>query len=189
MSSDVVSVAINDKNKPTNIPDYEEIIAQAHALRPSQETAINISGARVPLNKKCATDVDAIWVKYGGSTTISEARTQQFVKQYLKSNNITTVRAPHVYLAFRYGHQDYIVSEYIDGRLCNKADVPQVAAAIQDLIAIQSPTTTPGPVGGGLIEHPFFVERESNIWYESVDELQAHINGVSATLFLLFSPQ
>ena len=92
------------------------------------------------------------------------------------------MRAPRVYLAFTWGDFGYIVSEYIDGQMCGKSDIPLVAAAVQSLITIPSPSSIPGPVGGGLIEHPFFIERTSSIPYESVKELQDHINGVSVPL-------
>ena len=75
--------------------------------------------------------------------------------------------------------------EYIDGQICGASDFALVAAAVQSLIAIPSPTSAPGPVGGGLIEHPFFIERKSSIWYESVKELGDHINGVSNIYSLL----
>ena len=77
--------------------------------------------------------------------------------------------------------------EYIDGQICGDSDVALVAAAVQSLITIPSPTSAPGPVGGGVIEHPFFIERTSSIWYESFEELENHINGVSVPLCLALS--
>ena len=38
-----------------------------------------------------------------------------------------------------------------------------------------------------MIEHPFFIDRTSSIWYESVEELENHINGVSVPLCLTLS--
>ena len=108
---------------------------------------------------------------------------QLFVAKYLESNNIATVRTPRVYLAFTWGRSGFIVTEYIDGQICGDSDIPLIAAAVQDLIIIQSPSQIPGHVGGGLIEHPFFVYRMSSVWYDSVEELQAHINGVSVPFF------
>jgi hypothetical protein len=182
-----VNVFINDENKPANIPSYETIIKQCFDLRPGQVTAINISGVRITLDKRSDTEVSDIWVKFGSDITMGEAKTQRFVAQYLESNNIAAVRAPHVYLAFTWGRFGFIVTEYIDGQICGDSDIPLVAAAVQYLITIPSPSPTPGPVGGGLIEHPFFVYRTSSIWYNSVGELQAHINGVSVPLCLALS--
>ena len=74
--------------------------------------------------------------------------------------------------------------------MCDESDIPRVAAAVQYLISIPSPSSTPGPVGGGPIEHPFFIDRTSSIWYESVEELQNHVNVVSVPPCLaLTAPQ
>ena len=116
---------------------------------------------------------------FRSNVTMSEAMTQRFVAQYLQADNNHDVRAPRVYLAFTWGDFGYIVSEFIDGRMCDSSDTALVAAAVQALIAIPSPSSRPGPVGGGLIEHPFFVDRTSSIQYESVEELEDHVNGVS----------
>ncbi|TCD64796.1 hypothetical protein EIP91_003608 [Steccherinum ochraceum] len=178
--SSTVKVFINDEDKPTNIPNFETIITQGHELRSRQCTSINISGVRMTLDKKSDNEVSDIWVKFGGDITMAEAETQRFVAQYLEANSISPVRAPRVYLAFTWGHSGYIVSEYIDGQMCGDTDIPLVATAVQSLIAIPSLGSTPGPVGGGLIEHLFFVERASPIRYESVKELQDHMNGVGA---------
>jgi len=180
----VVNVFINDKNKPANIPNYETIITQCFDLGPRQATDINISGVRITLDKRSDNEISDIWVKYGGRITMAEAETQRFVAQYLEDNDIPTVRAPRVYLAFTWSDFGFIVSEYINGQMCGKSDIPLVAAAVQSLITIPSSSSIPGPIGGGLIEHPFLVERTSSTRYESVKELQDHINGVSVPLVL-----
>ncbi|KDR86123.1 hypothetical protein GALMADRAFT_54091, partial [Galerina marginata CBS 339.88] len=158
------------------------IIKQCYDLGPSQTTPTNVSGVRLTLAKKSENDATHVWVKYGGNIRMGEARTQSYVAQYLddKADSESAVRAPQVYLAFTWGDWGYIVMEYIDGQICGHSDIARVAAAVQTLIAIPNPSSTsaPGPVGGGEIEHPFFVERTSNIWYESVEELEGHINGI-----------
>ncbi|KAJ7238751.1 hypothetical protein B0H12DRAFT_1326784 [Mycena haematopus] len=177
-----VKVVISAENKPENLPSFEEIIKQCFVQGPLQSTAINISGVRLTpsLVKRSNNDNDAtyVWVKYGQTIRMGEAKTQNFVAQHLANTADAAVRAPQVYLAFTWDFFGYIVMEYIDGQMCGNADVPRVAAAIQSLIAIPSPASTPGPVGGGVFEHPFFVERTSSIWYESAQELEDHINGV-----------
>lgn len=116
---------------------------------------------------------------------MGEAKTRGFVAESLNKKADSVVCAPQVYLAFTWGHFGYIIMEYIDGQICDNssADADLVAATVQSLITISSPTSTPGPVGGGVIEHPFFIERTSSIWYESVGELEDHINGVSVPTF------
>lgn len=118
---------------------------------------------------------------------MAEARTQSYVVQYLQDSNNTAVRAPRVYLAFTWSGFGFIVSEYIDGQICDNSDIALVAAAVQALINIPSTDSKPGPVGGGLIEHPFFFNRQSSIEYESVEELEDHINGVSVPFCLVSS--
>ncbi|KAH8826249.1 hypothetical protein DL96DRAFT_1277368 [Flagelloscypha sp. PMI_526] len=171
-------IFIDDENKPTNIPSYETIILQSFKLRPQQATAVNTSGVRIALNKSSDLDVSNIWVKFGGHISMSEAKTQRFVSQHLQDNNISAVRVPHVYLAWTWGSFGYIVMEYIDGQMCNNSDIALAAPAVQALIDIPSPSLTPGPVGGGVIEHPFFLDRTSSIWCESVEEIEDHVNGI-----------
>jgi len=179
--SSTVSVYINDKGKPTNIPNYKSIIKQSFELRSRQATAININSVQISLDRKSDLDVSNIWVKFGRTITMGEARTQRFVAQYLEAHNVAAaVRAPRVYLAFTWGNFGFIVSEYIDGPMCDNSDIALVAAAVQTLIKIPSPSLTPGPVGGGVIEHPFFIDGKSDIWYNTVEELQGHINGILA---------
>ncbi|KAG5650733.1 hypothetical protein H0H81_011233 [Sphagnurus paluster] len=173
-----VQIFIDDEDKPGNIPDFETITTQCFELGPKQATAINISGVRISVDKKSDGDVSDIWVKFGPNVTMGEARTQQFVAQYLEAENNHDVRAPRVYLAFTWGVYGYIVSEFIDGPMCDLSDAALVAPAVQALIAIPPPSSTPGPVGGGLIEHPFFIERQSSIQYESVKDLEDHVNGI-----------
>lgn len=172
-------IFINDEGKPANIPDLETIIKTSIELGPKQATKINISGVRIALDKKSQGDISDIWVKFGSNIRMGEALTQQFVGKYIKDNNIQDVRAPHVYIAFSWGGWGFIVSEFIDGRMCDNSDVPLVGAALQALIAIPSPSSTPGPVGGGIMEHPFFYWRTASIQYESVKDLEDHVNGVS----------
>ena len=118
---------------------------------------------------------------------MGEAKTQSFVAQFLNNKAGSAVRVPQVYLAFTWGGFGYIVMEYIDGQTCGDSDVALVAAAVQSLITIPSRTSAPGPAGGGMIEHLFFIERMSSIWYESAEELEDHINGVSVLLCFALS--
>jgi hypothetical protein len=182
-----IEVVLNAENKPENLPSFTDIIEQCFAQGPLQSTAINITGVRLTLVKKSNNDATYVWVKYGRNITMGEAKTQNFVTQYLNDKADSVVRVPQVYLAFTCGAFGFIIMEYIDGQICTNSDVDLVATAVQSLINIPSPTSTPGPVGGGVIEHPFFIERTSSIWYESVKELENHINGVSIPLCLALS--
>ena len=171
-----VYICFEDEKKPANFPNYETIITRYEKEHPLQVTDINVSGVRLSLDKSSDNEVSNLWVK--ADVRMGEARTQRYIEEQLQSNTITAVRVPHIYLAFTWCGQGYIVSEYIDGKMCDDLDIPSVIAAVQALIRIPSPSSTPGPVGGGRIEHPFFVDRTSSIWYESVEELEDHVNGV-----------
>ena len=187
--SSSIRVYIDAEDKPTDFPSHKTIIKKSKEMRHarSRETESNVSGVKLPLEPETSgsgshDDEDElriryIWVKFRYNVRMGEARTQQYVSQYLGGND--TVRAPHVYAAFTRGTCGYIVSEYIDGRICDDSDIPLIVDAIHSLIEVPCPQdqTMPGPVGGGIIEHPGF--HESPIWYESVQELEDHINGAS----------
>lgn len=96
------------------------------------------------------------------------------------SNNV--VRVACVYLAFQYGMSGFIVMEYVDGKICETSDAPQAAAVVQSLIAIPAPSLQPGPISGGPIDHPFFIDWQSSVRYDSVELLQSHLNRVSVLL-------
>jgi hypothetical protein len=119
---------------------------------------------------------------------MGEALTQHFVGQAINGEADAAVRVPCVYLAFRSGNYGYIVMEYIDGSTCDDSDAKLVAAAVRSLIAVRGPSAKPGPVGGGPIGHRFFVEWKSSRTYDSVQELEQHLNGVSIIFSSRFVP-
>jgi len=126
------------------------------------------------------------WVKYGQTVTVPEALTQDWVAKFLLTNPASGVLVPRVFMAFVMAFKfsdnldytiGYIVMQYIDGVDCSKEDVALVAAAVQTLISVPAPSSVPGPVGGGRIVHSFFVDDwTSAITYDSVEELQQHID-------------
>ena len=118
---------------------------------------------------------------------MGEARTQHFVTQVFNDKAGAAVRSPYVYVAFQSEGIGYIVMEYIDGSTCDDSDTKLVAAAVQSLITVQSPTVEPGPVGGGPIGHRFFIDWQSSVTDNSFEVLEKHINGVSVPLRLALS--
>ncbi|ETW78480.1 hypothetical protein HETIRDRAFT_109066 [Heterobasidion irregulare TC 32-1] len=109
---------------------YESIIKRSFELCRHQAITININGIRMSLTKNSDLDISNVWVKFGHTITMGEAKTQRFVAQYLEEQNIAAVHAPRVYLAFMRGDFGLIVSEYIDGQICNKSDIGVVAIAV-----------------------------------------------------------
>ena len=132
--SSSIRVYIDAEDKPTDFPSHKTIIKKSKEMRHarSRETESNVSGVKLPLEPETSgsgshDDEDElriryIWVKFRYNVRMGEARTQQYVSQYLGGND--TVRAPHVYAAFTRGTCGYIVSEYIDGRICDDSDIP-----------------------------------------------------------------
>ncbi|KAF5313761.1 hypothetical protein D9619_013716 [Psilocybe cf. subviscida] len=132
----------------------------------------------VPLIDTPHTTIPYAWVKYGSSIQRGEAWTQHFVASTVNPRPMCTVRVPHVYLAFQWDDCVFIVMEYIHGSPCTVHDIPLVASAVHPLIQIQAPPTAaaaPGPLHGGLIEHPFFVDNIASVVYNSVAQLESHI--------------
>jgi hypothetical protein len=184
-----INLVIDGDNKPVNLPAPKEIVQQCRDAARARSSAANSDSNNlrgVPLVDESRGAAYA-WVKYGRSIAMSEALTQHFVGQAINGDADAAVRVPCVYLAFLSGSYGYIVMEYIDGSICDDSDVKLVAAAVKSLIAVRGPTTKPGPVGGGPIVHRFFVEWKSSMTYDSVRELEQHVNGVSVPLRLALS--
>lgn len=114
---------------------------------------------------------------------MAEALTQDWVAKVLSTNPAASLQAPRVYMAFLSDEPKlgigYIVIEYIDAPDCDEGDDQLVARAVQTLISIPGPNPVPGPIGGGRVIHNFFIEWTSAITYDTVEELQQPVNGVS----------
>ena len=174
----VIEPVILAKDMPVTLPQADSIVELCKAAG-YEHTGLVIRDE--------SQGVPVAWVKYGNNVTMGEARTQAYVAGVVNANPDVKVRVAEVYLAFQHGRFGYIVMEYIPGRQCTSADAPQVAAVVKYLATIKGPTLVPGPVGGGPIGHSFFIDCESDIAYESVQHLEAHVNGVSLLFFPLCS--
>ena len=123
------------------------------------------------------------WAKYGVHVAIAEALTQDWVARILAADPTTFVHVPRVFDAFMVPKTHFnigiIIMEYIALPDCGKKDSELVAKAVQRLHCIKAPSLAPGPVGRGPTVHPFFVDRDSDITYMTVGELEEHVNGVS----------
>ncbi len=164
------------------LPSTNEIIALCH------EKGVYCNGFTYPLNGK-----PIAYIKYGTSVTVGEMRTQRYVynafKQMINESG-SGVKAPEIYRAFACGSWCYLVMEYIDGQTVGKLlqgssaekkewIYDQVAKAICQLLQVPVPSgSRPGPVGGGHIQHYFSRDHVAAWEYDSVDDLQRHINKV-----------
>jgi len=163
---------------------------------PTHDNIVN-SCARVGFNRNgvCirVAGKPRFWVKYGihskDSEIRGEGRTQAHVARIVNANPASVFRVPNVYLGFSRGECGYIVMDCVQGTTLaqrmllkgyyEKKDIKAVAAAFQQLTDIKLPAgTAPGPVGGGLIGHDFFVDCLSALKYPTVESLEAQINEV-----------
>ena len=170
------------------LPSTNEIIALC------REKGVNCNGFTYPPNRK-----PIAYIKYGPTVTVGEMRTQRYVynvfKQMINASE-SGVKVPEVYRAFACGSWCYMVMEYIDGQTvgallqsssAEKKDwiYDQVAKAIRQLLHVPVPSgSRPGPVGGGHIQHYFFRDHVAAWEYNSVGDLQRHINKVYYRLCL-----
>jgi hypothetical protein len=126
---------------------------------------------------------EAAFVKYGTTCGMEEARTQDYVADHINLDKHSIILVPRIYYAFQYEEMGYIVMQYVDGNDCDENDLDVIALAVNLLRAVPSPTRSPGPVGGGLITHRFFSDHRSSVQYDSVGDLQKHINKVSGAFY------
>lgn len=178
------------KSKPV-LPNAKEIIALCH------EKGCGYNGFAYPSNGPIA------YIKYGYTVTVGEMQTQRYVyNEFRQMTNASGsgVKVPEIYHAFECEfdgefdgeYQTYIVMEYVHGKTvgaCLRDSsgearnwvYDQVAKAIKQLLRVPVPTSSgsrPGPVGGGCIQHYFFRDKVAPKEYNSVGDLQNHINRV-----------
>ena len=156
---------------------------------PSEEVIVTLC-ERVGFNVTGTTLADEssgsviAWIKYGPNVTISEARTQDWTAKALESTPASGLQVPRVFHAFTRDRHSciigYIVMQFIDAAECDSSDVHEVAKAVQTLIDLPAPGATLGHIGGESIVHSFFPDWIPVADYKSVQDLNDHINNVSA---------
>lgn len=159
-------------SRPQNLPSVPEIIAECIAARraASDNAAPYVRGIHLANG--------SAFVKFGHDVKFREAEIQNFVYEFLRTSSRGHVRVARVYTFITADSYQYIVMEFIDGSTCNETHVDQVARALEELIAIQAPTTAPGPVSPGPIDHCFFEDDVSSVTYPTVQDLQLHLNRI-----------
>ncbi|POS75959.1 hypothetical protein DHEL01_v205642 [Diaporthe helianthi] len=140
------------------------------------------------------------YVKFGLlSERRAELRNHEYAFKALKAmpqNQTQGIIIPEVYRSFEYGERLFIIMEYIPGRTLEQlvqqpgweSQQPsvsnEIARAIKLLMSIKPPPgQKPGPVRGGQIRHPLFKDNTSYLEYNSIDELEEHLNKVSTLRF------
>jgi hypothetical protein len=163
-----IPLSVKNSNLPAWLPTPGDVVLKCknHGYGPS--TVIMHSPDRS----------EAAFVKYGPMVGMGEARTQNYIVNIVNSDKDVVVLVPRVHYAFRHEGTGYILMQYVDGNDCNQSDYEAIVLAVNRLRSIPSPTTSPGPVGGGPVSHRFFDEHQSSIQYSSAKELQQHVNNV-----------
>ena len=163
-----IRVAIDNPDSPTWLPPPSTIIARC------REVGLIVQG----FVEHSPDGSESVWIKQGILIAMGEARTQKFLADVVNSDENCVVRVPQVYRAFRDEERGYIVMEYIPGHDCTDDDLDAVVEAVRRFRTIESPTTSPGYVGGGPILHQLFSELHSVVEYPSIADLQHHVNRV-----------
>lgn len=148
-----------------------------------------------------STETPVAWIKLSESP--GEARMQAFAYDWLMQqteHRRQNVRIPKVYRWIEDdeaedSHYTYIVMEYVAGKTFQQLlEEPidethekelenNVAHAISLLLSIEMPADTPpAPLGGGLFWHLIFRDHEAPVEYETLADLEGHLNRVSIAL-------
>lgn len=145
------------------------------------------------------------WIKHGHSILWNELSAQTMAHWELQ-NLKSSVRAPALYYACElrypqapwrkdsYGRRRYIVMEYVPGKTTaewleetnddtQRRDLiyARIGLALSELLRIPvPPKQPPSGIDGGVIWHTLFEDCCAPLPYESVEELETHINKVKA---------
>ncbi|KAK2736847.1 hypothetical protein FQN57_000527 [Myotisia sp. PD_48] len=144
-----------------------------------------------PMGLAYPADNPIFWIKYGGSVVPNEIFAQAMAYHELRRLN-SPVRAPGIFYACNVNHIKYIVMEYISGRsgaqvlkdidnLTGKEPIyRQIAFAISELLRIPVKQSHPSAVNGEHIRHTLFDMEEAPRLYQTVEQLEQHLNGFLA---------
>ncbi|KAM5463486.1 hypothetical protein MauCBS54593_007480 [Microsporum audouinii] len=129
-----------------------------------------------------------LWIKYGRPVLWNEVPAQTMAYHELRRLG-SAVRVPAIYYACTVEYKTYIVMEYIPGKTAAKSlegvSDPAKKEAIFRLIALGlselhripvPPQSRPSAIDGDRIRHRLFDEQEAPRHYQSVDQLEEHLN-------------
>ncbi|KAK2877180.1 hypothetical protein FQN49_001375 [Arthroderma sp. PD_2] len=140
-----------------------------------------------------------LWIKYGRPVLWNEVPAQVMAYHELRLLR-SPARAPAIYYACTIEYKTYIVMEYIPGKTAAQLlEVPGktavelrkgisdpakreaifrlVALGIHELHRIPvPPRSRPTAMDGGLIRHGLFDEQEAPRHYQTIDQLEEHLN-------------
>jgi len=126
---------------------------------------------------------NAAFVKYGPMVAMARLALRTIFAAEVNEDENAVVRVPQVYYAFRYDGVGYILMQYVGDDDCNEDDFSAIVSAVERLLRIPCVTAAPGPIGGGPVTHRFFADQRSSVHYDSIGDLQSHINRVSGHFY------
>lgn len=138
-------------------------------------------------------ETPVFWIKYGTSVIWDEAPAQVMAYKELRRLS-SPVKIPGIFYACEVRHKGYIVMEYIPGKTAGEclegikdpAGVDSVyssiAFALSELYLIPIPPgSRSAAIDGGKIRHALFDDQVAPRHYQSVAQLEDHLNLVGAT--------
>ncbi len=172
----------HNSNLPPGLPDRQQVLRALDASVPRGWLSYPVKGPHI------------CFIKYGPSVTWNNVYAQHTANTYLSEIN-PNIRAPLVYFAFTArlgaGLTTAIVMEYIDGETIESAQRNGSAAAEDDVasrvagalnalarIPIDPGWVSPSAIDGSHIRHVMFDLQKANRLYETVQQLEDHINNV-----------
>lgn len=135
--------------------------------------------------RACVSIDSEYFVKYGSPTDLGpEFMTQSYIYDYaiLQGNGPRIPKVPHYFLD---KGRAFLVMEYIELEDTSLiTDLPERAAAALDWLSrVPAPSEDMmGPIGGGLIRHRFFKDREAPLCFSSIKALESYMNEVRRCL-------
>ncbi|KAK7425968.1 hypothetical protein QQZ08_007550 [Neonectria magnoliae] len=169
----------------------DRLIELSNALPPCNARGHAISGFAYPPEKP------VIFIKFRGNLERgrdAEARTQVWAYealQRLPTSDRQAIKIPKVYRTVDLVTWTFILMEYVPGKTFqdfidenseafDATEDPylgMIERALKLFLSFPVPQdVSPGPYGGGLIRHPLFKGFKSTIEYQTVDQLEKHIN-------------
>lgn len=167
----------------------EDIISVFRATPAYKPNGHAVTGFGFPTQQPVA------YVKFGLPSMLKpELQNHQYVFGALRDMppaKTRGIRIPEIYRTLESDGKFFIVMEYVPGSTLGQlldqkggeskqgALTNHIARAMRLLMSIPAPAgQKPGPVGGGQIRHSLFKDDTSYCVYQSVDELENHLNVV-----------
>lgn len=192
-------------SKDSDLPSNDEIVQAVNQFRAERVSRSLNPATMLPEDGGTyfgfaypSTENPVAWIKLSRSP--GEARMQAFAYDWLMQQTEHRRRNICIPKVYRWIEDDeaedthctYIVMEYVPGKTFQQLlEEPMdkthekelennVAHAVSLLLSIEMPADTPpAPLGGGVFSHVIFRDHEAPVEYETLADLEGHLNRVS----------